>query len=299
VPKSTSHRWVAQSDCDQIDDSDKTFNMLFTDGTGFKRRPNKEANINNRGELRIALGVDESGSIVPLGAFSGKSWEQISIIIKGDRNDEKPVADMLVSDGERGIAENFVKLCNSHQRCHWHTVRDLNFTMWQNKASKTERKQMQKKLTSIIGIELPKEDFETVDDADKAELAKAVATAEYDVRKLIKNLSNKGYEIAADSLTRASNNMFSYVHRWLLTGLVGPRASSMIERMMREIARRLKRMAFGWSETGAAKMARIIIKRFTSAGQWEKYWEDKLRIKGNVVLILNSITAADLQPLGR
>ena len=299
VPKSTAHRWVAQSDCDRIDDSDETFDMLFVDGTGYKRRPNKEAKLNNRGELRIALGVDKSGSIVPLGAFTGKSWDAISAAVQGERDDSKPLADMLVSDGERGIAESFVKLCNYHQRCHWHCVHDLNYTMWQDKAEKAERKQIQKKLTAIIGIELPEEDFEKVDDSDKAALAQAVAVAESDVSKLTKKLYDKGYVTAADYLYRASKNMFSYVHRWLLTGIVGPRASSMIERMMRELARRLKRMAFGWSEEGAAKMARIIIKRFTSVGQWERYWKKKLGIKGNVVLVLKSITATDLQPLGR
>jgi hypothetical protein len=299
VPKSTAHRWVAQSDCDQLDDSNETFDMLFADGTGYKRRPDKEAKLNNRGELRIALGVDKRGSIVPLGAFSGKSWDKIASVVQGNRDDGKPVADMLVSDGERGIAESFSKLCNSHQRCHWHAVRDLNHTMWQDKAKKDERKQMQKKLTAIIGIELPEEDFELIADSDKTALDKAVAAAEYDVRKLIQKLLDKGYVTAADYLIRASKNMFSYVRRWLLTGIVGPRASSMIERVMRELARRLKRMAFGWSEEGAAKMARIIIKRFTSAGQWEKFWKNKLKIKGNVVLILRSITATDLQPLGR
>jgi hypothetical protein len=299
VPKSTAHRWIAQSDCDQMDDSRETFDMLFADGTGYKRRPDKDGMLTNRGELRIALGVDKSGSIVPLGAFTGKTWDQIAVAVQGNREDGKPVADMLVSDGERGIAESFAKLCNSHQRCHWHSVHDLNYTMWQDKATKSERKQMQQKLTAIIGIELPEEDFEKVDDSDKTALAQAVATAEYDVGKLINKLLDKGYVTAADYLIRASKNMFSYVHRWLLTGIVGPRASSMIERMMRELARRLKRMAFGWSEEGAAKMARIIIKRFTSAGQWEQYWKKKLKIKGNVVLVLRSITATDLQPLGR
>jgi len=299
VPKSTAHRWVAQSDCDQMDDSDETFNLLFADGTGYKRRPDKEAFLNNRGELRIALGVDKSGSIVPLGAFTDKTWDQIAVAVQGNREDDKPVAEMLVSDGERGIAESFAKLCNSHQRCHWHSVHDLNYTMWQNKVTKSERKQMQQKLTAIIGIELPEEDFEKVDDSDKTALAQAVATAECDVRKLITRLLDKGYVTAADYLIRASKNMFSYIRRWLLTGIVGPRASSMIERMMRELARRLKRMAFGWSEEGAAKMARIIIKRFTSADQWEKYWKKKLKIKGNVVLVLRSIRATDLQPLGR
>jgi hypothetical protein len=76
VPKSTAHRWVAQSECDQIDDSSETFDILFADGTGYKRRPDKEADINNRGELRIALGVDKRGSIVPLTRISHKLIEK-------------------------------------------------------------------------------------------------------------------------------------------------------------------------------------------------------------------------------
>ena len=288
-----------QSECDQIDTGTETFDLLFADGTGYKRRPDQDSGVNNRGELRIALGVDKSGSIVPLGAFSGKSWDEIAAVVQGDRDAEKAVADMLVSDGEQGLTQNLAKLCKNQQRSHWHAVRDLNHTMWQDNAEKIERKQMQKKLTAIIGIELPEEDFEKVNDSDKTALAQAVAAAEYDIRTLIKKLLDKGYVAAADYLIRASKNMFSYIRRWLLTGIVGPRASSMIERMMRELARRLKRMAFGWSEEGAAKMARIIIKRFTSAGQWEKYWRDKLRIQDNVLLVLRTIKVENPQTLGR
>ena len=299
VPKSTAHRWVVQSECDQIDTGKETFDLLLADGTGYKRRPDQETGMNNRGELRVALGVDKSGSIVPLGAFSGKSWEEISSIIKGQRDANEPVADMLVSDGERGLGQGLAGLCGGHQRSHWHLIRDLNYTMWQDDAGKLERRQMQKKLTAIIGIELPEEDFEMVNDSDKTALNDAVSCAESDVRKLIGKLLDKGYEIAADYLIRASKNMFSYVRRWLETGIVTPRVSSMIERMMREIARRLKRMAFGWSEEGAAKMARIIIKRFTSANQWEAYWKTRLRVRGNVILTLRNITATLPPPLGR
>ena len=46
-------------------------------------------------------------------------------------------------------------------------------------------------------------------------------------------------------------------------------------------------------------MARIIIKRFTSAGQWEKYWQDKLRIQNNVMLVLKTIKVENPQTLGR
>jgi hypothetical protein len=132
VPKSTAHRWVVQSECDQIDTGKETFDVLLADGTGYKRRPNQESGMNNRGELRVALGVDRSGSVVPLGAFSGKSWEEISAIIKGQRDADKPVADILVSDGERGLAQSLAGLCSGHQRSHWHLIRDLDYTMWQD-----------------------------------------------------------------------------------------------------------------------------------------------------------------------
>ena len=59
--------------------------------------------------------------------------------------------------------------------------------------------------------------------------------------------------------------------------------------MMREIGRRLKPIGFGWSERGAAKMARIIIKRFATAKQWEAYWMKKLRTVGNVILVYKGV----------
>lgn len=56
--------------------------------------------------------------------------------------------------------------------------------------------------------------------------------------------------------------MFGYVRRWLQTGLIGYRASSMVERMMRAIGMRIKKIAYGWKERGVYKMAKILLKRF-------------------------------------
>ena len=77
--------------------------------------------------------------------------------------------------------------------------------------------------------------------------------------------------------------------RWLRTGLVSPRVSSWIERVMREIARRLKRMAFGWSKRGAEKMCRIVLKRFTDRIGWEAWWQKKLRLEGHVQLTFRGV----------
>jgi len=299
VPKSTAHRWVVASTCDQIDTGTETFDQLFADGTGYKKRCNKDVGTSNRGELRIALGVDKQGFVVPLGSWSGESWDEIAQEIKGKRQDNQPVAEVLVSDGERGLSEALADLCNEHQRCSWHFVHDLNFTMWQAGAPKTERDAKQEELINIIGIELPEEDFQAVSSQEQEEIASKLDKARNDLERLSDYLISKGYDEAAGYVKRGGKNIFTYLERWLKTGLITPRVSSMIERMMREISRRLKRIAFGWSPAGAAKMARVIIKRFTSAAQWDEYWRNRLRIHGKILMVLRDVRVVSPQPLGR
>jgi transposase-like protein len=243
--------------------------------------------------------VDKQGFVVPLGSWSGESWDEIAQEIKGKRQDNQPVAEVLVSDGERGLSEALADLCNEHQRCSWHFVHDLNFTMWQAGAPKTERDAKQEELINIIGIELPEEDFQAVSSQEQEEIASKLDKARNDLERLSDYLISKGYDEAAGYVKRGGKNIFTYLERWLKTGLITPRVSSMIERMMREIARRLKRIAFGWSPAGAAKMARIIIKRFTSAAQWEQYWKNRLKIHGKILMVLRDVRVVSPQPLGR
>jgi hypothetical protein len=163
--------------------------------------------------------------------------------------------------------------------------------MWKDGAKLGERRETQSQLAGIIGIELPAEDFERVSEKDKAEIGQATVTAERQLEGLADTLAARGYERAAKYIRYAKDRLFTYVRWWLKSGLVMPRASSMIERLMRELGRRLKRIAFGWSEHGAAKMARIIIKRITSAGEWTAYWHKRLRIAGKVTLTLERVSA--------
>ncbi|MFO7899852.1 MAG: hypothetical protein R6V58_12430 [Planctomycetota bacterium] len=51
VPESTAHRWVMESDCDELKTDGKIVDVLFADGTGYKRRPDPEAYWKDR--LRI------------------------------------------------------------------------------------------------------------------------------------------------------------------------------------------------------------------------------------------------------
>lgn len=290
VPKSTAHRWVMASDCDEVTSAGKGGALLFADGTGYKRRPDPKRGLDNSGELRVVLGVKSDGTVLPLGVFSGPSWSEIGATI-GPAGSE-PIAEVLISDGELGLTAGLAHLVRDQQRCHWHQVHDLDRFMWLDGAGKEERRQWQAQLAGIISVELPAAEFERVSEQDKAELGQAVRTAEQQLEGLVKTLTARGYERAARYVGNAKERLFTYVRWWLKCGLVMPRASSMIERLMRELGRRLKRIAFGWSERGAAKVARIIIKRITSAQEWTAYWNARLRITGKVTLTLDRISAA-------
>jgi hypothetical protein len=287
VPHTTLHRWVMKSECDEIS-LKKRVRTLVADGTGFKQKPNAEGS--NRGEVCVVVGITKDNVVVPYGAWTEESWADISREIKKANHPHpkikfNPIADLLVSDGEPALVRYMGRLTKETQRCIWHLPHDLHpLLKYTDEATPEEAKAFTSELAGVIDIELPSEDLEKVKLEDRLELEKKVFTAEKGVQELIDELKARGYKAAATYLANAKAKMFSYVRLWLKTGVVHPRVSSQIERMMREIGRRIKKIGHGWSPEGAAKMTRIIIKRITSANEWNKHWQEKLKISGKVKL---------------
>ncbi len=67
---------------------------------------------------------------------------------------------------------------------------------------------------------------------------------------------------------------------------------------MRELGRRIKKIAYGWSDKGVTKIARIILKRFTDSSEWENYWDKKMNILANVVVLVRNYKVS-LQNFGQ
>jgi len=285
VPHTRLHRWVAQSNCDEMNQT-KRVQTLVADGTGFKKKLDFEGS--NRGEVRVVVGVTKEGKVTPYGAWCEESWKDIGKEIKNSNPTNKkikykPIADMLVSDGEEGIIRAFKSVTKDQQRCTWHLTRELYGPLRINDgAPLRETRILQSELAGIIDIKLPEKDFKKVKLEEKLKLEVETFKAEKALDDYSSSLFEKGYDQAAKYILNAKKNIFSYIKMWLKTGLANPRVSSMIERMMREIGRRIKKIGFGWKPENAAKMTRIIIKRITSANEWEKYWKKKLNFSGEV-----------------
>jgi len=99
--------------------------------------------------------------------------------------------------------------------------------------------------------------------------------------KLVLYLEGKGYSAVVRYINNARRSMFGYVRRWLKWGFVSHKASSMVERVMRELRRCLKNIAYGWSDK---KVADIILKHFANANEWEKEWMKRMNVIGDVVI---------------
>jgi hypothetical protein len=284
VAKSTLHRWVVESTAAEWEPPADPLASLMADGTGYRRRPNATRGEDHRGELKVLVGRTVQGQWKALGAWSGQPWNRIV--------EEVSVrADTVVCDGENGLAQSLARLANAQQRCPWHLVRDLSIALWKDGASLEQRRAGQHQLNELVGIELPAGELEMVKTEEREALRQRVRTAEEQLSQLVRSLREQGYPRAANYIADAQGKLFRYVEFWLETGVVCPRTTGWLERMMRELGRRLKKIAFGWSERGAARMACVILRRITEPAEWETYWRQRLGLNDNVLLSLRSVKA--------
>ena len=135
-----------------------------------------------------------------------------------------------------------------------------------------------------MAIELPKDSFETVSEEQKEAIKRKMEQAEKDLDLLISDMRNKGYDIAVNYLERAKHAMFGYIRRWLTLGLICPRASSFIERTMRAIGRRIKKLGYNWKSEGSGRIARIVLKLVASEHEWNEYWRTRMGMNQSVML---------------
>lgn len=307
VPRSTAHRWVVQTEANALEPASPPLQTLIADGTGFKRRPDPAQGLDDQGQLRMAVGITADGQVKALGTWSGKSWQEIAAALRptppapneAAAPEPPKLAKMLVSDGEPGLAEALGALTEDQQRCQWHMTHDLDVPMRRDGVGKHERRGLQKELAGLLKIELPAQDGQPVRQEDRQQVQEAMQAAEQSLNDFFWKLSQRGYRQAATYVWEAKKRLFGYVRFWLKHGVISPRVSSFIERLMREVARRLKRIAFGWRPENAAKMTRLVLKRVTDPDEWDKYWRKKLRLDGNVLIAYRGVHTSTPPTLGR
>jgi hypothetical protein len=277
VPKSTAHRWVAEVQLPVQEG--RGLPILGGDGTGFKRQPGE------RGEVRLMLEIGENGELHPLGVWAGATWEEISHEVRDRLAGQVP---MFISDGERGLEHWLGELAGEQGRCHWHFSRDAGFALWQDGVSLEERKRITGRLGRLVAIEVPEESIEVVSEEQKEDIRHRMKSAEAELDRLERDFTTKGHQKAATYVANAKERLFGHLRLWLRTGIVCPRTTSIIENLIRELVRRLKKIGWNWSDAGAERMGRIVMIRRYDPEAWEDYWRERMKLQGRCQIELTN-----------
>jgi len=89
--------------------------------------------------------------------------------------------------------------------------------------------------------------------------------------------------------------LFTNIEIWLRTGVIAPKTTSLLERVFREIGRRLKRIAWGWSDKAVTKLPKMIMLKQYSRSKWEQFWLKKLGIEGHFTISIRSVELTPCQ----
>ena len=281
------HNIVVGSDIDQLyqDSIDvKKMSAVMADGTGVKQHKGR------KGELRVAIGITEAGRVEPLGCFTNTDWSDIEQTIKERIKEAKALNIPFVYDGEPGL-DDFLADVAETQRCTWHGPRGLYHALWEDGLKKKDSQPETDKIKQLIGIELPEEDFEILKEEDKEQVKSQYESSKSEIRELIKTFRQKGYQHGAAYLENLSDRLFTHIEIWMKTGVIAPKTTSLLERVFREIGRRLKKIAWGWSDKAVTNLSKMIIIKQYSREKWEQYWKEKLGIKGNFKIQIVSVTS--------
>ena len=270
------HNIVVGSDIDQTFQgpvSVEDLSAIMADGTGVKQQQGR------KGELRAVIGITKGGCVEPLGSFTNTEWPEIERNIKERIKEAEPYNIPFIYDGEPGL-DDFLSDVADSQRCTWHGPRGLYHCLWQDGLKKKDSKPETDKIKQLIGIELPEGDFEILKEEDKEQVKTKYESSKLEIKELIETFREKGYKHGTSYLENLSDRLFTNIELWLKTGIIAPKTTSLLERVFREIGRRLKRIAWGWSDKAVTNISKMIMIRQYSRDKWEQYWKEKLGIKG-------------------
>lgn len=278
------HNLVVGSDISQLDEVPvdiDDLSAIMADGTGYKRQKGK------KGELRSVIGITTEGKIEPLGTFANTQWHDIEKIIKERLKQTKVSGIPFIYDGEPGL-DDFLSEVTQSQRCAWHGPRGLYHSLWEDGLKKKESQPQIDNLKHLIGIELPQTDYELIKDQDRQAVEQKYQSSKAEMTDLINLFKEKGYYHGAEYLDNLSQRIFTNIEIWLKTGVIAPKTISLLERIFREIGRRIKRIAWGWSDKTVSKLSQMIILKKYSKENWKNYWKQKLGIEGHFSIFIQS-----------
>lgn len=276
VSKSQLNRWILEDDWSGIvfDVDMEKIKEVFADGTKIKKQDG------TKGDLRLLIGKTEDNKMVPIGVWIDKGWGEIGKELKDTYGEEGFRGKVLLSDGEQGIEDHLLFKDMEHQRCLWHGGRDLGYVLWKDGLDKEARDKITEDFKKGINITL----------RDREEIMERLEGGEKSLRELTETFKRKGLEASATYVENLSKGLFTYVKVLLERGEVISRTTGPIERSIREIGRRIKKVGGSWTDEGALNLIKLLWKRVFEGDNLKRFWRESFGLNGNCQITLVSVS---------
>ncbi len=276
VSKSQLNRWILEGDWTGIvfDVDMKKIKEVYADGTKVKKQDG------TKGDLRLLIGKTVGGKVVPIGVWIDKGWEEIGKELKGTYGEEGFKGKVLLSDGEQGIERHLLFKDMEHQRCIWHGSRDFGYVLWKDGLDKESRDRLVMDFKKII----------TLDTEGLKDIEVRLEESKVALDELIGLLKEKGLFASASYVENLSGGILTYVKVLLDKGEVISRTTGSVERSIREIGRRIKKVGGSWTDKGALNLIKLLWKRAFEGDELKRFWRESFGLNGNCRIALVGIS---------
>lgn len=137
------------------------------------------------------------------------------------------------------------------------------------------------------------EDFKkviTIDIGDREDIKERLIESKEALKGLIVSLKERGLESSSSYVENLSRDIFTYVRLLLEKGDVILRTTGPIERNIREISRRIKKVGGSFSDKGALNLIKLLWKRVFEGDELKRFWRESFGLNGNCQIALVSIS---------
>jgi len=222
--------------------------LLYADGTKAHGHNGKKNKIN------VIVGKNiETGRKNLQGLTVNRKWQETAEQFNGK-------ADVLISDADKAMRNALLDKALNYQLCVNHVVRETGYHLWKAGLPKQERKEIRTKLRTILHA-LRNSTLKHLKDGDAERLQWRINKTLKDLKKLAQELVEDGLTTAAKFLRNSANYLTTFA-KLAIKQIRIPYTNNLIERLMGEIAKRVKNKWMHWSTTGLENLLNILLARY-------------------------------------
>lgn len=249
--------------------------LLYADGTKAHGQDGK------KNEINVIVGKNtETGEKNLLGLTVNRKWEETAEQFNGK-------ADVLIGDADKAMRNALIDKALNYQLCVRHSVGDVSYSLWKAGLPKQERKEIRTRLKAILHT-CRNSTIKHLKDGDMERLQWRIKKTLADLKQLAKELVEEGLTTTAKFIRNSANYMVTFA-RLAIKQVLIPYTNNLIERLMGEVAKRVKNKWMHWSTTGLENLLNILLARYCNKERYNKLKETYLS-QENKTLIQITVT---------